>query len=406
LADESAPVGQPAPRLDALKVAWWLFGFWVLVTLGVRFGLLLYAELGMGMDTNIVDRDFANYWVGGSLVLDGRYMLLFDQSTYYAHLQSLFGPNYQIHNWGYPPHFLMLCAPLGLMEYRWALFAFLAATFAMFAFAAHAFRREYAPNASTLALWVALFGYVMTMIEFAQNGFFTAALVLTTLAFMRSRPWLAGLALALLTTKPQLGFLIPLLALLDRNWALIKWASVFTVLLVAISIAFLGLESWRAYFELVIPYQKFVMEEWHGYFLRMMPTTFGSIRTLGFAPAVAYQVQWVITALAFALLLRLLWILRDPLDRIGALLVGTFLVTPYAFNYDMGAISVAAALLALRSRANGEHGLTITYGILAVLPAAVVKLGLAGWPISPLLIAAAFVALWLARSRAPAGAPA
>lgn len=400
--DESTPVGHPALTLDVLKVAWWLFGFWVLVTLGVRFGLLLYAELGLGMDTNIVDRDFANYWVGGSLVLDGRYMLLFDQPTYYAHLQSLFGAGYQIHNWGYPPHFLMLCAPLGLMEYRWALFAFLAVTFAMFAFATHAFRREYAPDASPLALWVALFGYVMMMIEFAQNGFFTAALLLTAFAFMRSRPWLAGLALALLTTKPQLGFLIPLLALFDRNWALLRWGTLFTLVLVGISIVFLGLESWRAYFELVIPYQRLVMEEWQGYFLRMMPTTFGSIRTLDHAPVIAYQVQWVVSSLAFALLLRLLWVLRDPLDRICALVVGTFLITPYAFNYDMGALSVVAALMALRSRAKRQHALTIAFGALAVLPAAVVKLGLAGFPFSPLLVAAAFVALWLT-PRAPAG---
>ena len=50
--DESTPVGQPAPRLDVLKVAWWLFGFWVLRTFGVRLGVMLYAELGMGIDTD------------------------------------------------------------------------------------------------------------------------------------------------------------------------------------------------------------------------------------------------------------------------------------------------------------------------------------------------------------------
>jgi len=390
--------------MDPLRIAWWLFGFWVLVTLGARFGILLYAELGLGIDTHIVDRDFANYWVGGQLVLDGRYMLLFDQAQYYAHLQSLFGPDYQIHNWGYPPHFLMLCAPLGLMTYGWALTVFLAVTFAMFAFAAQAFRKEYAPDASALALWVALFGYVMMMIEFAQNGFFTAALLLTTFAYMRRRPWLAGLALALLTTKPQLGFLIPLLALLDRNWSLLRWATVFTVLLVAISIAVLGVESWRAYFEQVIPYQKRVMVEWSGYFLRMMPTTFGSLRTLDFAPQTAYLAQWIVSALAFALLLRLLWILRDPLDRVCALMVGTFLVTPYAFNYDMGALAVIAAIVALRARTTGNHAVAITFGVLAVLPSAVARIGLAGFPVAPLFVAAAFVAAWLTARAGPAAA--
>ena len=43
---------------------------------------------------------------------------------------------------------------------------------------------------------------------------------------------LAGLAFALLTIKPQLGILVPLLLLFERNWRAIGWSAVFTVLLV------------------------------------------------------------------------------------------------------------------------------------------------------------------------------
>jgi alpha-1,2-mannosyltransferase len=396
---------QPTPKLNLLKVAWTVFALWAFVMIAVPFGLSVFAQPGSPFDT-LVDRDFANYWVGGRLALDGRYMLLFDQTTYFPLLQSLFGPDYQIHNWGYPPHFLMLCAPLGLMTYGWAMFAFLTATFALFAWTTQEFRRHYAPETSLPMLWTALLGYVFMMLGFAQNGFFTAALLLATFAFVRSRAWIAGLALALLTTKPQLGFLIPLLALLDRNWALIRWATIFTIVLVAISVALFGVESWRAYFEQVIPYQQFVMKGWSGGFLSMMPTTFGSLRWLDYPPGTAYTVQWIVSALAFVLLLRLLWTLRDPLDRIGAITAGTLLITPYAFNYDMGALSVVAALMALRARTDGDRSIVITFGALAVLPAAVAKLGLAGYPVSPLILAAAVVALWFTRSRVPAGAAA
>src|SRR5262245_5083798 len=237
----SAPPAQPTERsYNLLVVAWSLFAAWVFVRYGIRLGLLLYAELGMNMDTNIVDRDFANYWVGGKLALSGGYALLFDPAAYYAYLQSLFGVNYQIHAWSYPPHFLPLVAPLGWMEYRPALTVFLLVTLALFAWAAWEFMRRYATNVSKPLVVLALAGFVFMQIEATQNGFLTGALLLATFAFMRERPAVAGFALALLTIKPQLGFLIPLLALVDRNWKLFGWATGFTLLLVGASVALFG----------------------------------------------------------------------------------------------------------------------------------------------------------------------
>lgn len=397
-------VGAPGRSIDLLLVAWCLFAFWALATYGMRFGFLLYVELGLDRQTDIVNRDFINYWVGGQFALDGRHMILFDQPQYFAYLQSLFGPNYPIHAWSYPPHFLMLVAPLGLLEYRMALVVFLLATFALFVLAALAFRRRLAPETPHLHLWLALFGYVLMQVETTQNGFLTSALLLGVFAYMRERPAVAGLALALLTVKPQLGFLIPLLALIDRNWALLRWATVFTVVLVGLSVALFGVDSWRAYFTEVVPYQQFVMNRWSGSFLPMMPSTFGSIRTLEFAPELAHLAQWIVSGAAFACLLRLLFVLKDPLERMLAIVAGTFLISPYSFHYDMGAMSIIAACLALRARANGRNLEASVYGVLAVLPAAIFALGNKGLPIAPLVLAAGFAVLWLG-ARRPLSAP-
>jgi len=389
---------QTNTRPNLLKVAWTVFALWAVVMLAVPFCLSVFAEPGSPFDTHLIDRDFANYWVGGRSALDGRFLLLFDQKTYFPLLKTVFGADYPLHNWGYPPHFLLLCVPLGLLSYGWAMFAFLGLTFVLFAFAAEVFRRQYAGQTSPGMLWLAVSGYVFLMLQIAQNGFLTGALLLLTFAFMHRRTWVAGLALALLTTKPQLGFLVPLLALLDRNWGLLRWATIFTIALIALSIAVFGVESWRAYFELTIPYQNYVMHGWYGGFLSMMPTTFGALRSLEYSPGTSFAVQWIVSALAFALLLRLVWTFRDPLDRICAVAVGTLLVTPYAFNYDMGAVSVIAAIMALRAHETRDPAMTIAFGALAVLPAAVAKLGLAGYPVAPLMIAAAFVTLWLRRT--------
>ncbi|HTU68107.1 MAG TPA: glycosyltransferase family 87 protein [Steroidobacteraceae bacterium] len=389
-----------------LIAGWSLFAAWVLVHYGIRLGLLFYAELGLGMDTNIVDRDFANYWVGGQLVLDGTYATLFDQRAYNAYLKFLFGAGYQIHAWSYPPHFLAVVAPLGLLEYRPALIVFLAVTFALFVWASREFVRRFAPETSPRWLALAMTGFVFLQIEATQNGFLLGALLLATFATMRERPVLAGFFLAVLTMKPQLGFLIPLLALIDRNWKLLGSAVAFTVVLIAGSVLCFGVDVWDAYFAQVIPYQNLVMNRWEGVFLRMMPSIFGGARTLGFAPSTGFALQAVVSLVSFGVLVRLLFRLTDPLERAFAILAGTFLISPYAFNYDMGAMSLAAACLALRARAEQRIPAMLVYGALAVLPAAMKHLANLGAPLSPLLLAAAFYVLWTgARPASPAATP-
>jgi hypothetical protein len=128
-------------------------------------------------------------------------------------------------------------------------------------------------------LLLALLGFVLMMLVAAQNGFMTSAALLFGLAWMKRRPALAGLAFACLTVKPQLVFLIPVLLAFDRNWLALLWSAVFTIVLLALSVLLFGLESWGAYLTDTLAFQRSVMTDWYGIFLRMMPTVFGSMRT-------------------------------------------------------------------------------------------------------------------------------
>ena len=114
-----------------------------------------------------------------------------------------------------------------------------------------------------------------------------------------------------------------------------------------------------------------VMTHWRGEFLYMMPGVFGAARSLGAQPAMAFDVQLVVSLVAAAALIALLLRQRDPLERAGAVFIGNFLVSPYAFNYDMGAMSVVAACLALRASESQRGWAMGIFGVLAVLPAAV-----------------------------------
>ena len=389
-------------RTRPLWILWGLFAFWALAHFGVPLIAAVQALVTRGVffGVNIYDRDFANYWVAGRLVLSGEHMLLFPHDAYFSHLQSIFGPNYQIHSWSYPPHYLLLMWPLGFLGYEAALISFLLVTLAMFAVSAMRFRRAFAPGTSVAQTVVALVPFAVMMIAATQNGFLIATFMLVALTFMKSRPWLAGLALALLTMKPQLGLLFAVVVVMDRNWRVLAWTVVCTVALAGLSVLLFGFESWQAYFREVIPYQQSVMTDWYGIFLRMMPSVFGSVRTLELAPATAFAAHWVFAAIALPLLVWLLWKVRDPLPRAFTLLAGTFLLTPYSFNYDMGALSLVAALLAQSLALRSLRLAALCVALVAVLPGVMTALGLAGLPLSPVLLAAAVTALAAASLRA------
>lgn len=371
-------------------------GVLTLLALVIHAPLLIDFTAGMlgdGYPLNVISVDFANYWMAGQMTMAGMQQDLFSFPVYYGHLEATFGANYPIHNWGYPPHFLLLLWPLGLLSYKPALVVFLAATFALFVLAAFVFRRVYAPQSSVTLLVLAIFGYSLMMVFTTQNGFLTGALLLFGLAWMKSRPVAAGLAFALLTIKPQLGLLIPVLLLLDRNWRAIGWSAAFTVALVALSAACYGIQSWTSYLTETLAYQRSVMTDWSGIFLRMMPTMFASMRTLGYTPDTAYVVQWPFSILGAA---AVFWAWRwqtDPLQRIFTLACGTFVISPYAFNYDMGALAVIAALL-VGSQPLSRFAL-IMVSVIAALSPCITNMGRSNLPISPVLLILGLAALAL-----------
>lgn len=386
----SDALANPARRMTMLCVA-------AIAVMAVAIHILPLLELAAGLMSGgypgtVINRDFSNYWMAGQLLRVGEQQDLFNQSVYFARAQATFGTDYEIHNWGYPPHFLLLLWPLGWVGYKAGMLLFLGITLALFTAGVAAFRRRFAPDAEQPILLLALVGYVLMQVLTTQNGFLTSAALLFGLAWMRDRPLLAGLAFAFLTVKPQLGMLIPLLLFLDRNWRVIAAAALFTALLIGISAVCFGLISWQAYLTETITYQRSVMTDWYGLFLRMMPTVFGSMRTLDFTPHAAALTQWPASLGAGALIIWTLIKIRDSLQRAFVILCGTFVVSPYAFNYDMGAVTVAAALI-VGSRAQLGRYAQLAVAVVAALAGIVTHLGRAGIPISPLLLGAALLAI-------------
>jgi hypothetical protein len=391
--DMDVTTGRLERRIDVPLLCVGVFALFSVVAYLPEWIPFLRALLGYGFPSHVTDRDFANYWLAARLFLEGDHHILFMHDQYFAYFKEVLGPDSELRAWSYPPSFLLLLWPLGWFEYKTALVLFLAVTFALFLFAAHVARRELAPEARPEMVWLAIAAYFSLMVIGTQNGFLLGALLLLGLAWMKHRPMLAGLVFGLLTVKPQLGLLIPLLLVFDRNWKAIGWSTLFAVLLFALSVAFCGIDSWRGFLHETVAYQGSVMTDWKGIFLKMMPTAFGSIRALGYSHIAASFVQLNVSIAALALIVWLLFKEPDPLRRCFVVTCGTFLVTPYAFNYDMGALSVIAALLAASNRAPAARAEVIAIAAVAGISAAVTNVGRAGWPITPLVLAAGLLVI-------------
>jgi len=343
----------------------------------------------------LIGRDFVNTWMGARAALAGDPSPWFDFETYNAALKNLFGPNFPEHNWSYPPHLLLFTWPFGFLPYLLAYATWCIAGFAAYMAAAAGGERR-----ADRLLMLAVSPAVVVNILAGQNGFFTAALLIGGLNLLDKRPIVAGALFGLLTMKPQLGLLLPLMLMLTGRWRSIVAAALTALALVAITSLIFGADVWASYFRDAVPMQQSVLTHGTGIFLLMMPTAFMNAHIAGLPLGWAWSIQSMISAVAIVLVIWTFYRRRDPLLSCALFVTASFLVTPYAFNYDM----VVFGWLLNRLR---DHDGTQTLDdrlAMAVwtLPVTTLLLGLAYIPISSLvLVAFAARLIWrLARTTA------
>ncbi len=343
-----------------------------------------------------VGRDFINTWTGGRAVFDGMLPEIFDVTRYHPYQERLLGVEFADHNWSYPPHLLLLVWPLGLLPYLPALALWSVATLAAYLWACRLGRAE--GRTIVLALLLAPATYVC--LTGGQNGFLTGALLIAGLGLLPRRPVLAGLLFGLLTVKPQLGLLLPFALLAARQWTAIAAAGLTALALAGGSALLFGIESWQAYLDLVLPLQTAIMNRGTGMFTTMMPSAYVGLRLLGVGQEIRTAVQLLLFLLALSGVLWTFARSRDPVLRLGVLAVGTFIASPYAFNYDMTAVSLAVVLLALRGlRAGFLPGERLALAMTWLLPITVHWLNGNGAPAGPVVLLACFgYLLWRVRA--------
>jgi hypothetical protein len=302
---------------------------------------------------DILDRplgtDFSSFYSAGAAVLDGVPAAPYDPALHHARQKSQFGLTTPFYSWQYPPFFLLVAAALALLPYGAALFAWQAGTLALYLLTVRAILRSGRGSRDSDRLWwfIALgFPAVFVNLGHGQNGFLSAALIGAGLVTLDRRPLLAGVFFGLLTYKPQLGLMIPLVLLATGRWRTIA-AATATVAALSLSVtAVLGLDVWRAFLAST-GITRTVLLEAGGPGWEKIQTVFAWIRMWGGSAGVAYLMQGAATV---AVATALVWLWRSPAPfawKAAALAIATVVGTPFSLDYDMTMLAVAVAFLAV-----------------------------------------------------------
>jgi len=341
--------GSPSPSVvGALRTGRWitpdrlsLYPVLLVAAYVIALGILFAtANGGVDLAGRPLGSDFSDVWCAGLLALKGLPALAYDPAAHYAVQQATFHrPDIPYYGWAYPPSFLLVAAPLALLQYPAALVVWQGATLGLYLLVMW----RLAPRRQTLVLALAFPATFMVLIH-GQNGFLTAALLGGGIALLDKRPWLAGVLFGLISYKPQLGLLLPLALCMDGRWRTLIAGALTVVVLIAISSAAFGPGIWLTFLHSA-DFPRRVFLEQGGAGFQKMVSLFAAIRLWGGSVPLAYAAQGALD-LGVAIAVALLW--RSQRDRRlkgAALVAGCLLVTPYCLDYDLILLAPALALL-------------------------------------------------------------
>jgi alpha-1,2-mannosyltransferase len=313
---------------DAISASRPPFVYWTCLWLvGLSFAFVLILQDIIAPDPGAPPgRDFANLYNAGKLALDGYAYRAFDVDTFRFGFLDLFGKFIQ-QNYSYPPHALLLAAPMAMLPY-WPSFAvWTVVSVGLFYWAA----KPHVPFAPALA--------VLTPAAAINiwNGHYGLLLGALWLLFFQMRGVKAGLIASAMTIKPHMGLFIAITAL--RDWRTVAAAVCGTIALVTLSIFLFEPASWYGFISNTFGVQmEMLTRQKNDFYFRLMPSAYTSFGRDGGA----IVIHLLFAAVAAALVLRSRRI--DPF----AFATATFLIVPYVFIYDMTVACLGFAMILWR----------------------------------------------------------
>ena len=349
--------------------------------------LMLSGGPVIGPELKVLFPDFLVYWAAARAWLEGKLAIVYDIDAFTAYQNVLFADRFpnvvHFRPFFYPPIWLLMLVPFGLLGVAKAYGAFMTGTMAL-ATAAEVRRDPWGwlvVLVSPAAVWVVLAG---------QNTFLSVALFYGGLQLLPRASVPAGILLGLLSYKPQIWVLVPLALLAARQWrALASMAATVLVLMLASAASF-GPAFWLAFLDAAREAAgPRVVEEMFERIFMHMTTLLAAARIVGLPPAVSGLVQTAGALLAMAAV-WLSFSRKGQSDaRIAVLATATFLVSPYTLNYDLLLLMPAAVAMFRLGIADGFRPMErLVLLMLWLIPTLGMILNRLDLPLMPLVILA------------------
>jgi hypothetical protein len=299
-------------------------------------------------DGKPVGTDFMTFWSAARMAVTVSPAAAYDDTAREAlqHATSWMGADPSAHYaYWYPPTYLLLTLPLGLLGYLPAMAAFLAASYALVAAAiSHIIR----PGLARLVL---IFSPAMLLnVLIGQNGGFTAACFGGAYIWLDRRPIAAGACLGLLVCKPHLALATPLALAAARRWRAFFACGATAAALCALSYLILGPACWLDFLRHASE-ARAVLENMTDDWSKIQ-SVFTAVRLLHGPLPLAYALHIAVALAALAVLLRAASRRPGAGPEVALLVVTSLLCTPYMFDYDLACLLVPMAFIAAAALAS------------------------------------------------------
>jgi alpha-1,2-mannosyltransferase len=326
---------------------WLIGGYLATILMAVQFyGVLFNAYQSWQKHGHPGGWDFLTFWAASRLTLDGKPLAAYSWPAI-RHTAQQLSPDIVLPGpWFYPPNFLLLARPFAWVPAPVAYVLFTVLSTALFVF----LMRRALPVRHML-VWILGFPGIWLNAAQGQNAAVTASLALAAFLSMRKRPVLAGVFIGLLSIKPHLAILFPLALACAGMWTTFIAAAVTAALFTAVSVAVFGID--------IVPVFLHGLSEANGYIANgtlpwnQTASLFATLRMAHVPTGPAYVAQ-ACQALAAICAVAWVWRKSKALEvRATALVAGTFMISPYIYNYDALWLGIPLALVTARAMRDG-----------------------------------------------------
>ena len=283
--------------------------------------------------------DFLSYWAAGVIAVSNNPADAYDVALHQA-VQARALPFDTRLPFGYPPPYLLLLIPFGLMPYTLSATVWIAATFTAYVAAV----RKLMPDFSAVAI---AFPPVAICGISGQNGYLTAALFIGGLSMMPKRPFVAGLVFGCIAIKPQLGILLPLAFIAGREWRMFAGATLSVLFTALLSLLVFGLAAWQGFFTQSALFASIASDGLVGW--NKMASVYTALRFAGVANVPALLLHMAFAVAGAAIVWRVWRGSHDMLLRGAVLIPASLLISPYLYVYDQIGLVVSLYWLTQQS---------------------------------------------------------